>query len=861
MIPVKLTVKNFLSYREGAPTLDLTGVHVACLCGNNGHGKSALLDAITWCLWGKARGRTQDELINYGAPEARVELEFLSRGDLFRVIRSHSRARGRNRPGATDLQLQALHGGDAQPVGGNTVRETQAKIEQLTGMDYETFINSAFLMQGRADEFTSKTPAERKAVLASLLDLQAYDKYQERARRRLEGARVGAAQSAALVEQGRSQIEQIGDPASELESVAKQLENVEARLDAAKRAEAEARTAVDAGLRRQTELDGLRRNFSGATLEISQLESQVSGMERRLRESEVVAEKADEINEGLKRYRDAQERFRALEDLRDTYEGLVHRKEELAQEIALKRVQAEAQLAQLVRRVEEELASKASSEPGLSAAAEERRKELAFLATEDEEIAAVRQRQQALAAEVGETRGLVERYEREGKEMRGKLDLLEQTPEEGAVCPLCGAPLGLDGCNRLASQYGSQVEELREMFRAARTTLRRLEGEQEELEKSLPIRERAQEQKRRDAQLGLQEVERQLAESRAAQEEVERLEPQLSRGRAELETGRFATEERGDLEQVEGRLREVPYQESDWRNSYQEIQDLQGFEARGQELAQALDRLPQEQEALDRTRELVDRRKEELAELELRVNAIEASLEGFPKLERRLEEAQKEAAERDGERASLLARRGYLEGQVQRLAEVQRDVEQHSGRLREHEKEQSIFQELVTAFGRQGVQAMLIETVVPRLEEEANLLLGRMTDNRMHVKLETQRERRSGRGEAIETLEINVSDELGPRSYEMYSGGEAFRVNLALRIALSKVLAQRMGAPLPTLFIDEGFGTQDGAGKERILDVISAIQDEFDKIIVITHLDDLKDMFPVRIEVQKDDQGSTFWLS
>ncbi len=184
-----------------------------------------------------------------------------------------------------------------------------------------------------------------------------------------------------------------------------------------------------------------------------------------------------------------------------------------------------------------------------------------------------------------------------------------------------------------------------------------------------------------------------------------------------------------------------------------------------------------------------------------------------------------------------------------------------AARLAELEEEQSVYQELAAAFSRQGVQAMLIETVVPRLEEEANRLLGRMTDNRMHVKLETQRERSTGQGEPRETLDINVSDELGPRSYEMYSGGEAFRVNLALRIALSRVLAQRMGAPLPTLFIDEGFGTQDAAGRERILDVISAIQEDFDKIIVITHLDDLKDMFPVRIEEHKDGNGSTFWLS
>jgi len=136
-----------------------------------------------------------------------------------------------------------------------------------------------------------------------------------------------------------------------------------------------------------------------------------------------------------------------------------------------------------------------------------------------------------------------------------------------------------------------------------------------------------------------------------------------------------------------------------------------------------------------------------------------------------------------------------------------------------------------------------------------------MTDSRMGIKLETQRELKSRRGEYVETLEIIISDELGSRSYEMFSGGEAFKINLALRIALSKVLAHRSGAPLPTLFIDEGFGTQDTAGRERILDVIRAIESDFEKIIVITHLDELKEAFPARIEVEKQNGASTCWIS
>jgi exonuclease SbcC len=63
---------------------------------------------------------------------------------------------------------------------------------------------------------------------------------------------------------------------------------------------------------------------------------------------------------------------------------------------------------------------------------------------------------------------------------------------------------------------------------------------------------------------------------------------------------------------------------------------------------------------------------------------------------------------------------------------------------------------------------------------------------------------------------------------------------------------------LPTLFIDEGFGSQDATGQERLIQAIQSIQDDFQKIIVITHIEQVKESFPVRIEVTKTGSGSTF---
>ncbi len=200
-------------------------------------------------------------------------------------------------------------------------------------------------------------------------------------------------------------------------------------------------------------------------------------------------------------------------------------------------------------------------------------------------------------------------------------------------------------------------------------------------------------------------------------------------------------------------------------------------------------------------------------------------------------------------------------GARQRLAALESLVELRVQRVEEREGlaiDLGLYEDLREAFSKRGVPAMIIETVVPELERSANELLGRMTDGRLHVRIETQREIKTG--ELREALDIIIADELGDRPYELYSGGEAFRINFAIRIALSRLLANRAGAQLRSLFIDEGFGTQDAQGREHLIEAINSIQDDFDRILVITHIDELKEAFPTRIEVRKTPQGSLFEL-
>ena len=140
-------------------------------------------------------------------------------------------------------------------------------------------------------------------------------------------------------------------------------------------------------------------------------------------------------------------------------------------------------------------------------------------------------------------------------------------------------------------------------------------------------------------------------------------------------------------------------------------------------------------------------------------------------------------------------------------------------------------------------------------QDEANAILANMPGNSMRVEFQTQRETR--KGDTVEALDIVIGDEAGQRDYALYSGGEAFRINFAIRVALAKLLARRAGARLQMLVIDEGFGTQDARGRDSLVEAIRSIEADFETILVITHVNELKDLFPTQILVEKGPQGSS----
>ena len=690
MIPLKLEIQNFLPYINPDP-LDFTGLHVACIAGENGAGKSSLLDAMTWALWGRARAKTDEELIHQGANEMRVAFTFELNTQTYQVIRQK---KGGKR-GGSSLEIQVRENGKWKSQSEATINATQKKIISLLKLDYDTFTNSAYLQQGRADEFTNRTAAQRKQVLSDILGLEQWEVYEDRAKQK-----VSAIRDEIITIDG-----EIGGYDRELSRKAEYEES----LAQAQRKLDEAQAKLKASEAKWSEVEKARITLDGLRKQASELDQWIAAHEKDLSEIE--------------------------SDLRA------------------------AQGKSIITTISLEL--------------DAAQKRLAAMDGLEEEKNLLTANRQATAEESARRKGENDTLAPQTEPIKKRIETLESATEP--ICPTCGQPLTDDHRHTIIEELAQEVEARRAKYRENTTRLKTLNDELAKIDQRLnqiniELRERPALQKK------LTELQTRVVAAAEAKEQVEKLSARRERLTKGLDEDRA---KRAALET-----------------------DLKKFAA----LAVDADDL---RSALDKLRFESRVATEELGAARQRLSALE----------------------------TLTKRRAEKNVTRDKLA-----------------KEQGMFEELREAFGKRGVPAMIIEAAVPEIENKANELLQRMTAGRMNVRFETQRETQAG--DVRETLDIKISDELGTRPYENYSGGEQFRVNFAIRIALSQLLARRAGAQLQTLIVDEGFGSQDAQGREKLVAAINSIADDFRLILVITHIDELKDAFPAQITVTKTGEGS-----
>ena len=862
MIPVRLRLRNFMCYGENTNPIDLAGVELACLAGENGAGKSALLGAITWALWGQARDHVpDDELMRQGSAEMDGDLEFALGGHRYRVLRKRLK---KGKTSTPLLHFDIGQDGAWKSLDGHSIADTEKRIVQTLHLDYDTFINSAFLLQGKADSFTVMSAADRKQLLGSILGLDAYDRYVEAARKRsrdaellrkqLEGALLELERTIAARPTAEAELAQRTAEQAQAEQIVATAETDLAAIERAVR-EAEAQEARRQELARQQADDtGEADRLTGV---LRMRDSRVAAFQTVLAERDVILERHAELLATRERERalaaDAAEVRRLSDEIR-VHERAIDR---ARNQLEIQAGTLEGQIPELVRR--------ANERPTLEIQVGEARRAVAALAeasTRREQLQAqMNEKSQEIGALQGENKKLKEEMDR----LRDKIDQLEaaradalrQSQGGGAEthCPLCSQVLDADAFARVLDSYQADGQTHKRQYLANRDRQAASQEEADRLKRDTAalddqLRQQPLAQKRES------QLEKSLDDAVAATAKLSSAEADAAAIRAQIAAGAFAAEARAGLHAAQARIAALAFDQGAYEEVRARLLVLEPFAARRSELAEAEKTLPAERVARDSDAARLTDIQRRLAANAVESERLNAALVDLPAYRARRETLLTDFQRARRTLADVADLRSRAQHQLEEIARAEAQRAERRKELDAAKRDKGLYDELQKAFGKSGIQAMIIEQVLPELEEEANTLLSRMTDGRMHLSIETQRQAKSTDG-VIETLDIRISDEMGAaRRYELFSGGEAFRINFAVRIALSKLLTRRAGAQLQTLVIDEGFGTQDGAGRERLIAAIRSIQPDFACILVITHIQELKDEFPTRIEVTRLPEGS-----
>ena len=833
MRPVRLELKGFTAFRD-AQAVDFDGLDLFAIAGPTGSGKSSILDAITYALYGYVErvGKQVGQLVSQGQPRMAVTFEFVVGDERYRVTRTTPSQ------GATKIMLERWEGADWRQAGegADHVREADAMIREAVGLDYDTFTRSVLLPQGRFAEFLVGDAKDRRAILTELLGLELFTRLRERAGDLARASAASAQANERLLETEYAGVteEAVAEAEANAREIASRWAAAEGELREIRRCAADARAAA--------------RAARGSALALQDLGVQLLEAETAARDMTKASARGAKAAQRAASARAKAEgqwgRAPELAALRTKAEGLAEREEALGEAEAEHETAAARRpsLEEAIRTAEAELAKRAAAAQKAAAALEAAR-EAVDRATHADLVAAVR-----------------------------------AGTHPGEACPVCGAPVktlpktskgaGLDRARAAAAKAQDAAESAERMTReaergrdAALSAARQAANEIERLEREVAKRRKELTATGRDVAKAfggtlppdpvatlderierLEVLEDEESEARETAQEAERAANLAERARDAL---------LGSVAEHRARLDAVP---------------ASGIVERARAIAGAAFTAPS-------FPPLAGVKKDAGAVLELAVglaDGLEELAEGLDAQAAEREEGERPfLSEADAVVEGLVESPGTLAGLLDAVAEacrtaaaVRATTQKEASGMRERlDNAAKLLDEVAVERGRAATfdalsRELRADRIVAFLQIEALQILA--AGGSRHLSTLS-----GGRyGLAFDEDEFFVIDTWNGderRRARTLSGGETFLASLGLALALSeqvRSLSVADRARLDSLFLDEGFGTLDPESLEVVVEAIEQLGGDGRIVGVITHVQELAIRLPARIEVEKSPRGS-----
>lgn len=912
MIPVQILVRNFLCYdqnEDGKPIcIDFDGSPLWSISGDNGAGKSALFDAITYALFGVHRGGSQGDsrLIRKGCGECAVSFIFQLDGKLYQVSRTVGRPHGKSRTEPKTRQVSVF---DEAIQDWYPLPETESEggfsnwVRQKLGFGYETFTASVMLQQGQSDQLVMAAPKKRFEILSGLLELERYRRVETRA---IERRRTAVARAQVLEgELGKSppvSEEEISEAETaergtkiELDQAQNRAEEAQVLVSEAKRYGAlqsklaTARGDLDAVKGLLTDADRIRAEYE----EWEQLAQAVPKMQDALADLEqataVLARAEDaessaaaidldelkrvvtdaETNEASAEERTGDLRARS-DELRDALpllQDVYSRRTELARrERALEEQGApadwEAQVASVQQSLEELNEAKLEADRTRDGAIQDKARCSTALKQAQDQL-----RSRRAAKEEGTCSRCGQRVDAD--HIRRELDDAQQAVRLAEVS-LTGADQSLKTAKKTAEAAEGRAKQADRDLVEARACLTGANRAQDERDNAARLL--------RDAldtvgdvpePLRLPIDDRPLADAKpfldGLQQQAKSLQSQVKKAESDGKQARQRSRNAGEAYNEAGQQRtEFERTAATQRQRAEGLQEqakvrLAGTDPERRERVLSSDTayVAELEKRLAELAGIADRN----AALEKAGNSrrrLEEQIEGF---ERGIEEVRpehripEEEAREIADQARDESDRKQQEWsdsktRAEGLKEKHRLRAEWEAEAKGARRRSALYDRLAALLGRSGLQGFLLDKAMLGISDLANETLGRISGGQLSIQIERQPGRGGEEEIAINATDFAFSEE--PTDIRFVSGSQKFRTSVALAAAIGQYAARGPGS-MQSLIIDEGFGSLDRQGRQEMIDELRNLSQHMDRLIVVSHHEDFQDrtLFPTGYVLRK----------
>ncbi|MFL5613271.1 MAG: AAA family ATPase [Gemmatimonadaceae bacterium] len=780
------------NFRQHADTRIVFDVGLTGIIGPNGAGKSTILEGIAWALYGTPAARGTRDSIRFNRAGARAQV----RVELDFELGGHRYVVSR---GLTNAEL-FLDGASA-PIA-NTITGVTELLRRRLGMSLDEFFNTYFTGQKELSVMAAMGPSERAQFLSRVLG---YEKLRTAQGLVRERRRMILAEAAGL---------RAGMP--DPESVARMLNDAKARVELA---DLRARETTERRRRAGETLDRVTPRWEMLQRERERLQALLS--ELRVAESEAagLARDSERLDRELADVAGARielERIRIeIAPLGDIVSAL-HEMDRLYAEEGRRRTLLESTkaLAEDLGRLRERRA-KIEAAPGLeeqvtTELAEKRRE----LQGADEELEVkrtdwVRDRQEA------ETK--LEALRRQHAELKEQRERLVAAGENG-ICPTCARPLG--------DHYRSVLDLIDDQLNTAVVDGSYYRKRLDQLVEMPPAIKALGEQ-RRLALDTVSKLERRLARIQSAVQELTQIGREIAQ-KEEREKGL-----RTDLQNIP-----AGYDAARHDQLRHELERLQPLDARAARLGAQVERDGQLRRERERVTQATDLTTGRITDLRRQRDSIQFSEQSWDAMRAEYERAATEL--RAAELASVAAdgEAAAAHGALDTALQAQRDLARSQTQLDELNRDKRMHDELDRAYS--DMRTDLNVQLRPEISELASSFLTELTDARYsELELDDQ-------------YNVLVLEEGVPKP--VISGGEEDLANLVLRLAISQMIAERAGQSFSLLILDEIFGSLDESRRHNVVELLRRLQDRFEQVILITHIESVREGLDRVITVRYDEE-------